>query len=445
MTLRRPVNLVMGGLALGCAVAGLAGWAVQPGPGVGVAAGLALLACLMARLALEVSVLRPADALAARMRARLAGVAPDGAGPGGELAVLAEDLADRLSDADTRAEDAAARDRAGLALDVRRLADVVGAMPLAVIAAGEEHRIVLYDGRAAAALDASGPLAIGQSLFDHFDRDALERALQGMPSNGWQQPAACELPLTGGGRAQAFVHRRGESPGCVISFRPEGVRAAGGRVVHDFAPLPRPGALMATRLRDMPFVTLKTATTGPGPVRDHVLAIAARKQAASGADGMDLLVDPGCPIPEAASRLHGITGGMVHGAPGPDEAVRRLARFAGEAPIVGHNIAFDMAFLRRYARAGGIALGNPVIDLATVAGLAPRAGGTRLDQLAARFGIPVAPGDRHSPAGNARVAAEVWTAMVPLLESRGIVTFADLAGALGPQAGGVSPRDGYPS
>ena len=43
--------------------------------------------------------------------------------------------------------------------------------------------------------------------------------------------------------------------------------------------------------------------------------------------------------------MHGITDKDVKGAPTPAEAARKPLDFVGDAPLVGHNVGFDIAFL----------------------------------------------------------------------------------------------------
>lgn len=86
--------------------------------------------------------------------------------------------------------------------------------------------------------------------------------------------------------------------------------------------------------------------------------------------GRHWLVNPGIPIPEAASRIHGVTDekAQAEGAP-PAAAVAEIAGllgrlFAGGVPVVAFNGAFDFTLLDRECRRYGIAALEPnlVID-----------------------------------------------------------------------------------
>lgn len=57
-----------------------------------------------------------------------------------------------------------------------------------------------------------------------------------------------------------------------------------------------------------------------------------------------------------ARRIHGITRATLRGAPALDEVIADVgARLAGRI-LVGHNLAFDLAFLQRAARRSGVEL-----------------------------------------------------------------------------------------
>lgn len=101
------------------------------------------------------------------------------------------------------------------------------------------------------------------------------------------------------------------------------------------------------------FVALDVETTGLDCTREGLLEIAAIRYE-KGEDGnytetgvFTTMVDPGLPISDKAKELTGITEEMIEGAPTPFEAVTKLAEFLKKEDIlVGHNIFFDMGFIR---------------------------------------------------------------------------------------------------
>ena len=60
-------------------------------------------------------------------------------------------------------------------------------------------------------------------------------------------------------------------------------------------------------------------------------------------------VDPGVGVGPAISRLTGIRDGDLAGAPALESVTGRIASLIAGAPVAGHNVGFDLAFLERAA------------------------------------------------------------------------------------------------
>src|SRR4029453_16012693 len=106
------------------------------------------------------------------------------------------------------------------------------------------------------------------------------------------------------------------------------------------------------QLAALPLLALDLETTGLAPARDRVVQVAA--VALGGGHildepRMDRLVDPGLPIPETASRIHGLRDADVAGAPRFGTIAAELGPLLASRAIVGHKLAFDLAFLRHEA------------------------------------------------------------------------------------------------
>ena len=96
------------------------------------------------------------------------------------------------------------------------------------------------------------------------------------------------------------------------------------------------------------------------------------------------LINPGRRIPPHITQLTGITDAMVRDAPGIHEVLDELSHFIGDLPILGHNIRFDLGFLRKI----GICKYNDSLDTYDMASvLIPNAGRYRLGALAQSLGI----------------------------------------------------------
>lgn len=100
-------------------------------------------------------------------------------------------------------------------------------------------------------------------------------------------------------------------------------------------------------------VVIDVETTGLDPKEDRIVTVAAIKvdfpEAAStgeiNATYFETRVNPGRPIPAAASKVHGIMDHHVADDHSFADIAQQLRDFIGELPIVGHNVQFDKRFL----------------------------------------------------------------------------------------------------
>ncbi len=112
--------------------------------------------------------------------------------------------------------------------------------------------------------------------------------------------------------------------------------------------------------------------------------------------------------------------------PGPPLQVTlpRFRDYIGNAVILAHNAAFDL--LAIHPPGGGVTFDMPVLDTLLLSRALDEAiDGHDLDTLADRYGLTIPPGARHTALGDARVTAELWLALLPRLEARGITTLHD--------------------
>ncbi|QFU01931.1 DNA polymerase III subunit epsilon [Halomonas sp. THAF5a] len=217
---------------------------------------------------------------------------------------------------------------------------------------------------------------------------------------------------------------------------------------HDFgiADMPPPDAELAARpLRTLDVVAFDTETTGLELRRgDTVVSIGACRivNARLLADeAFDLRVDPERPIPPASTAIHGLTDDDVAGAPPLAVALPRFRDYIGEAVILAHNAAFDLLAIQ--PPGGGVEFDMPVLDTLLLSrALDESLDGHDLDSLADRYDLSFPPGTRHTALGDARVTAELWLALLPRLEARGIET---LEQALALQASAFDREDAYAS
>jgi DNA polymerase III epsilon subunit family exonuclease len=96
----------------------------------------------------------------------------------------------------------------------------------------------------------------------------------------------------------------------------------------------------------MRYAVIDLETTGFSAMHDRVVEMACVLiQDRAIVEHWSTLVNPERPIPEYATRVHGITDADVAFAPSFELAQRRLYRFCRGATVVAHNAAFDLSFL----------------------------------------------------------------------------------------------------
>ncbi len=111
-------------------------------------------------------------------------------------------------------------------------------------------------------------------------------------------------------------------------------------------------------MRDI-LVALDLETTGLDPAIDRIIEVGAVKfQGDRILEEFQTLVDPGRSVPSHITHLTGLRDKDFIHAPIWSEVLPQVKYFVGDAPVVGHNIRFDIEFLRQ----NGIPLDNPLID-----------------------------------------------------------------------------------
>ena len=139
------------------------------------------------------------------------------------------------------------------------------------------------------------------------------------------------------------------------------------------------------------YVLYDLETTGISCNYDEVIEISAiRVRNGSVDEEFSSLVNPGRPIPYAASSVNHITDDMVAGSPDFAEVLQEFLDFAGDDVLVGHNInGFDMKFLYRDCeRFFGQMLANDYVDTLKLSRICiPGLSHYRLGDLAEYYGF----------------------------------------------------------
>lgn len=155
---------------------------------------------------------------------------------------------------------------------------------------------------------------------------------------------------------------------------------------------------LGTPLADVTFVVIDLETTGGSPHDCRITEIGATKLRGGECLGtFQTLVNPGQAIPPEIVVLTGITEAMVYQAPRIEDVLPTLLEFVGDAVVVGHNVRFDLGFLRAaLERDGRSALANRWVDTAALARRLVRdeVPNCRLGTLASRLRLDHQPSHR---------------------------------------------------
>ncbi len=154
-------------------------------------------------------------------------------------------------------------------------------------------------------------------------------------------------------------------------------------------------------------VAIDIETTGLDPDKDAIIEIGAvRFNEKRVEDEWTTLINPSRKIPPFITQLTGINDHMVLEAPPIREVLTDLRQFVGDLSILGHNVGFDLSFLRNY----GLFRGNDTRDTYEIAGvLLPAAGRYNLGALGQTLNIPLPAS--HRALDDARVTCAVYRSL----------------------------------
>ena len=185
-----------------------------------------------------------------------------------------------------------------------------------------------------------------------------------------------------------------------------------------------------TPLNRASYVVLDLETTGLSCRYNRVIEFGAVKIENGIEIGRyDVLINPGCKIPEKISSLTKITNEMVKNKPTIAEALPGILEFIGNSILVTHNAEFDFNFLQEELKRNGFdLLTNPVIDtLALSRYLFPKNRSHTLGSLCRNFEVNYDEEGAHRADYDAGVLNDVWQPMIVMLnKEKPNITHADL-------------------
>jgi ATP-dependent DNA helicase DinG len=154
-------------------------------------------------------------------------------------------------------------------------------------------------------------------------------------------------------------------------------------------------------------VALDIETTGLDPQKDAIIEIGAvRFNGNRIEDEWSSLINPGRKIPPFITQLTGINDHMVLEAPSIQNVLTDVRQFVGDLSILGHNVSFDLSFLRNY----GLFRGNDALDTYEIASvLLPSAGRYGLGALGQILNILLQA--NHRALSDARVTCAVYRSL----------------------------------
>jgi signal-transduction protein with cAMP-binding, CBS, and nucleotidyltransferase domain len=166
----------------------------------------------------------------------------------------------------------------------------------------------------------------------------------------------------------------------------------------------------------------------------QVAAIGMLGEAMLDSPRLDLLVNPGVPVPAEATRIHGLGDRDLAGAPAFSEVAAMLKEAIAGRVVVGHYVGFDLAVLRHEAARAGIEWRDPpFLDIAlVVAALEPALPDQGLETIARFLGVEIH--NRHSALGDASAAAEVFACLIRRLRRADVRTLAEAQAFAGRRA-----------
>lgn len=311
-----------------------------------------------------------------------------------------------------------------------QLVQILSDIPVATILVSADHRIVLYDGQAAALMEHVGTARLKTSVFDYLERSSILKALEQLETTKAHRQKITVKALCGR-EYSGHIREFGTDAGYTLLLDPLEPSVAR-PLTYDFEILSSAASanLRDTPLRDLVYVVFDCETTGLDPVKDEVVQLGAVRvvngKVVPG-EVLESLVNPGNAIPKRATEIHGIDNAMIANAPAFDTVCAKFHGFASGAVCVAHNASFDMAFMHKQSPRINLIFDHPVVD--TVLMSAAVFGGSAvhtLDAICDRLGIVIPRDQRHTAMGDAVATADALVAMIAILDGRGIRTLGAL-------------------
>ena len=189
-------------------------------------------------------------------------------------------------------------------------------------------------------------------------------------------------------------------------------------------------------LEDSNFSILDTETTGLHVENgDQIISVASLRVSnlkINKDNILNELVNPQIKIPEASIKIHNITDDQVQSKPTIVEISDKILKFIKKSILVGHNINFDINFLKQNSKSSGLADRMKVIKaidtIYLTASLFPDLKNYELTNLCNFFEIKTDDQTRHSALGDCIITARLFLYLLNIAKSKGVKNISDLIG-----------------
>ena len=185
-------------------------------------------------------------------------------------------------------------------------------------------------------------------------------------------------------------------------------------------------ALRALAIQDAIFTVLDTETTGLSVYEGHKIvsvgAIKIKNYQLIENETLDELINPEREIPFASRNIHYISDDQVKDKPNIYQLEKKINNFLESTILVGHNVDFDIGFIKK--NAARTSLATTVKRIASIdtillaAGLYPSLESYELSFLCDHFRIKTFDQIRHSALGDAVITARLFLFLLDTAKNR---------------------------
>ena len=180
---------------------------------------------------------------------------------------------------------------------------------------------------------------------------------------------------------------------------------------------------ISDRIGDHKYVVFDLETTGFSPEKNRIIEFGAVKVEDGRITGrFSEFVNPGIPIPYRITQLTGINDDMVIQADPIEKVLPRFLSFSEGCVLVGHNVGFDISFVRENCRRQGLDCPFTTVDTLGIArAILPGHAKYTLDAVAKILGVSLE--NHHRAVDDAECTAGIFRKFLPMLQEREADTF----------------------